>query len=41
MNDLWLPLLLGFSNKFGLSNYYLLYDYDRYLKKYQKYGDDE
>lgn len=42
MNNLWLPLFLGISG-FGTCNgiCMCLNDYNRYSKKYQRYGVSE
>ena len=44
MNDLWLmPMFLGMFRGFNdtLCNCYCIDDYNRYSKRYQKYGVDE
>jgi len=44
MSNLWIPMLLGLSNGFGGFNTYFagcINDYNRYSKKYERYGVDE
>lgn len=40
MSNLWLPMLLGFSNGF-VGFCMLIDDYNKYSKRYERYGVDE